>query len=113
MGGRIASMIADELFAAGKIRGLLCLGYPFHPLAKPEKVRTEHLLDLKTPALIVQGTRDAFGAREEVVGYALSPMARDPMVGGRRPRFQATQENLALLDGRPSHGPGPGGLRLG
>ncbi|MEZ0213885.1 MAG: alpha/beta family hydrolase [Xanthobacteraceae bacterium] len=74
MGGRVASMIADELFAAGKIRGLLCLGYPFHPLAKPEKLRTEHLVDLKTPTLIVQGTRDAFGSREEVSGYALSPM---------------------------------------
>ncbi len=35
MGGRVASMVADELYAAGKIAGLLCLGYPFHPPAKP------------------------------------------------------------------------------
>lgn len=33
MGGRVASMVADELLAAGRVRGLLCLGYPFHPPA--------------------------------------------------------------------------------
>ena len=68
MGGRIASMIADE---AG-VAGLACLGYPFHPPGKPEKLRTEHLETLKTPALILQGERDPFGRREEVEGYALS-----------------------------------------
>lgn len=68
MGGRVASMIADEQRAAG----LLCLGYPFHPVGKPTQLRTAHLADLKTPALIVQGTRDPFGTREEVAGYKLS-----------------------------------------
>ncbi len=73
MGGRVASMVADELFAAGRIAGLLCLGYPFHPPDRPEKLRIAHLAGLKTPALICQGTRDQFGTREEVAGYALSP----------------------------------------
>jgi predicted alpha/beta-hydrolase family hydrolase len=72
MGGRVASMVADELHAAGKVAGLLCLGYPFHPPAKPEQLRTKHLADLRTPALICQGTRDEFGTREEVAGYTLS-----------------------------------------
>ena len=72
MGGRVASMVADELHAAGKIAGLLCLGYPFHPPAKPTQLRTKHLADLRTPALICQGTRDEFGTREEVAGYTLS-----------------------------------------
>ncbi|MGF6174737.1 alpha/beta hydrolase family protein [Ensifer sp. 4252] len=72
MGGRVASMIADELYAEGKIIGLLCLGYPFHPPAKPDQLRTKHLEELKTPTLICQGTRDEFGAREEVPGYLLS-----------------------------------------
>ena len=73
MGGRVASMVADELFENGRIDGLLCLGYPFHPPGKPEQLRTGHLADLKTPALIVQGTRDEFGTREEVSTYRLSP----------------------------------------
>jgi predicted alpha/beta-hydrolase family hydrolase len=72
MGGRIASMIADDLHAAGRIAGLLCLGYPFHPPGKPEQLRTAHLTGMKTPALIVQGTRDPFGSRQEVSTYALS-----------------------------------------
>jgi predicted alpha/beta-hydrolase family hydrolase len=73
MGGRVASMVADDLFAAGRVHGLLCLGYPFHPPEKPEQVRTKHLAGLATPTLIVQGTRDPFGTREEVSSYTLSP----------------------------------------
>lgn len=72
MGGRVASMAADDLHAAGRITGLLCLGYPFHPPAKPQQLRTAHLADIKTPTLICQGTRDPFGTREEVSGYTLS-----------------------------------------
>jgi predicted alpha/beta-hydrolase family hydrolase len=72
MGGRIASMVADEVFA----RGLVCLGYPFHPPGAPAKLRTAHLETLRTPTLIVQGTRDAFGSREEIETYRLSPAIR-------------------------------------
>ena len=72
MGGRVASMIADEMHAAGRIAGLLCLGYPFHPVEKPEQLRTAHLADLKTPTLIVQGARDPFGTPDEVARYKLS-----------------------------------------
>jgi predicted alpha/beta-hydrolase family hydrolase len=73
MGGRVASMVADDLFAAGRVGGLLCLGYPFHPPTRPEQLRTKHLVNLKTPTLIVQGTRDEFGTREDVSAYMLSP----------------------------------------
>jgi predicted alpha/beta-hydrolase family hydrolase len=69
MGGRMASMVADE----GKVAGLVCLGYPFHPTGKPDRLRVEHLAAHKTPALILQGTRDPFGSQEEVAGYDLSP----------------------------------------
>jgi len=68
MGGRIASMIADEV----RPKGLICLGYPFHPPGKKDKLRTEHLLDLKTRCLIVQGERDPFGTLAEVPQYQLS-----------------------------------------
>jgi uncharacterized protein len=69
MGGRMASMVADEL----GVRGLVCLGYPFHAIGRPEKPRVEHLRMLATPTLIVQGTRDSFGTPEDVAGYDLSP----------------------------------------
>ncbi len=73
MGGRVASMAADELYARGEIAGLLCLGYPFHPPGKPDPLRTGHLAALQTPALICQGTRDEFGTIGEVASYPLSP----------------------------------------
>ena len=69
MGGRMASMIADEC----GVEGLVCVGYPFHPPAQPDKLRTAHLETLATPTLIVQGTRDQFGTRGDVAAYALSP----------------------------------------
>jgi uncharacterized protein len=69
MGGRMASLVADEL----RVRGLVCLGYPFHPPGQLEKLRTAHLATLLTRALIVQGERDTFGSRQEVEGYSLSP----------------------------------------
>lgn len=69
MGGRMASMLADEL----KPCALVCFGYPFYPARKPEKPRTEHLLDLQTPTLVVQGERDALGCQEEVQHYLLAP----------------------------------------
>jgi predicted alpha/beta-hydrolase family hydrolase len=74
MGGRVASMVADALRRERRICGLVCLGYPFHPVGKPEHARTAHLANLACPALIVQGERDPFGNRDEVEGYALSPV---------------------------------------
>jgi uncharacterized protein len=76
MGGRVASMLADELHAEARVAGLLCLGYPFHPPGRPDQLRTRHLETLATPALIAQGTRDPFGTREEVETYPLSPAIR-------------------------------------
>lgn len=69
MGGRIATMIADDAGAAG----VVCLGYPFHPPGKPERLRTAHLETIRTPTLIVQGTRDRLGTQEEVATYPRSP----------------------------------------
>lgn len=104
LGGRIASMVADR---AG-VRALVCLGYPFHPPGKPERLRTKHLEDLRTPALIVQGTRDAFGPREEVEGYRLSSSIRiawiedgdhsfKPRTASGRSESQNLSEAVALV----------------
>ena len=68
MGGRMCTMAVagrpdgDPLPAAG----VLLLGYPLHPPAKPENLRTEHLPDVKVPALFVSGDRDPFGTPEEL-----------------------------------------------
>lgn len=67
MGGRMASLLVDELGADA----LVCFGYPFHPAGKPDKLRVEHLHGIHAPALIIQGERDALGNRAEVEGYDL------------------------------------------
>jgi predicted alpha/beta-hydrolase family hydrolase len=72
MGGRIATMVADEL----NVAAVVCFGYPFHPPGQPTKLRTEHLRSLRTPTLILQGERDSFGSRDDVSGYELSKAIR-------------------------------------
>jgi hypothetical protein len=41
-------------------------------MGRPEQLRTKHLISMKTPALICQGTRDDMGNRFEVGDYGLS-----------------------------------------
>jgi predicted alpha/beta-hydrolase family hydrolase len=67
-GGRQASMLCAEQTEedAKNFPGLLLMSYPLHPPGKPQQLRTQHFFNLHTPALFVQGTRDAFGSIEEV-----------------------------------------------
>jgi hypothetical protein len=63
-GGRQSTMLcADQ---PGVVEGLLLLSYPLHPPRKPDQLRVQHLPKLETPALFVHGTRDPFGAPEEL-----------------------------------------------
>lgn len=62
MGGRMASVIAEEL----RPEGFCCFGYPFHPPGKKDRTRTEHFKELSVPGLILQGTRDPFGKPNEI-----------------------------------------------
>jgi predicted alpha/beta-hydrolase family hydrolase len=62
MGGRICSMVAADDGALG----LVLLGYPLHPPGNATQLRVEHFARLRMPALFVSGTRDAFGAPDEL-----------------------------------------------
>lgn len=64
MGGRIASQVAAV--APAGIAGLVFLGYPLHPPGRLDKMRDEHLPQIKAPMLFVQGARDTFGTSEEI-----------------------------------------------
>lgn len=63
-GGRQSSMLCAE--APDLVAGLLLLSYPLHPPRKPEQLRTQHLTSLRTPTLLVHGTRDPFGSISEI-----------------------------------------------
>jgi predicted alpha/beta-hydrolase family hydrolase len=69
MGGRIASHLAADTgsnAAAGRVKGLVLLGYPLHPPGKPDQLRAAHLAKIRVPMLIVQGSRDPFGTPGEL-----------------------------------------------
>ena len=83
MGGRMASLVADEVSA----RGLLCLGYPFHPPGRPERLRTAHLEQLYRPGH-PRSPRKAGRGR----GLYAQPTHLGRLDRGRRPRPQAAQE---------------------
>jgi hypothetical protein len=63
-GGRQSTMLCAA--EPDLVSGLLLLSYPLHPPRKPEQLRIQHLPNLRTPSLFVQGTRDPFGSVEEM-----------------------------------------------
>jgi predicted alpha/beta-hydrolase family hydrolase len=67
MGGRMATVLASEKV----YDGVVVLGYPFHALGKPEKVRMDHFQTLESPVLICQGERDSMGSRADTAQYRL------------------------------------------
>ena len=71
MGGRIASHLLASASLSPRVRGGVCLGYPFHPPGKPDALRTDHLINLERPLLVLQGERDSFGKPHEVASYGL------------------------------------------
>lgn len=98
MGGRMASLIAEEM----NVRGLVCLGYPFYGAGRKDKPRIEHLLSLKTRTLICQGERDPMGDRESISRLKLARPIKihwlpdgDHDLKPRRASGRTHDENLA------------------
>ncbi len=72
MGSRVAATLAGQDDISALITGVFCLGYPFHPAKKLEKLRLEPLQLTQKPVFIVQGERDSLGSQLEIVDYKLS-----------------------------------------
>jgi predicted alpha/beta-hydrolase family hydrolase len=77
-GGRQGTLLAAS--APGVVDGLLLLSYPLHPPKRPTELRTAHFPKLSTPALFVHGTRDGFGAIEEMTAALKLIPARTQLV---------------------------------
>lgn len=78
MGGRVAATLASDktLMMSHNIKGVICLGYPFHPIKKPEKLRLAPLQTTQLPILILQGQRDALGNEAEINEYEISSLCQ-------------------------------------
>ncbi len=89
MGGRMATMVAADVDGAGpvaRLAGLVAICYPLHPPGKPDRLRVEHLPDIDVPCLFISGTRDPFGAPEELTSWTATiraPVEHVWIEGGR------------------------------
>ena len=77
-GGRQATMLAAEDPQVAS--ALLLFSYPLHPPNQPGKSRTAHFPQLRTPAMFVHGTKDAFGSPEEMRAALRLPPAATSLV---------------------------------
>ncbi|GHB20958.1 alpha/beta hydrolase [Pseudovibrio japonicus] len=68
MGGRVAAALAGGESLPKRVSGVVCLGYPFHPIGKSDldNWRLDQLQNAQRPIFIAQGDRDQMGSRSEV-----------------------------------------------
>lgn len=104
MGGRVASLaVADGL----DVDALALLAYPLHPPGNPTRARTEHLGSIGVPTLFCSGTRDAFGAPDELAAavagvsqarlHLLEGADHGFAAGRARPRTEVWDEVIDVL----------------
>jgi predicted alpha/beta-hydrolase family hydrolase len=90
IGARIAVQVASRV----QPLGVLCFGYPFHVRGDPRRrPGLEALRGLEAPALVVQGSRDPHGNREQVRGYDLPPSVRVVWLDDGNHRFRPRERS--------------------
>ena len=89
MGGRMTTMVAADVDGGGpvaRLAGLVLVCYPLHPPGKPDRLRVEHLVDIRVPCLFISGTKDPFGTPEELIEWTATipaPVEHVWIEGGR------------------------------
>lgn len=76
MGSRVAATLGSDEAILEKIQGVFCLGYPFHPPKKAEKLRLEPLQNTRKKTLIIQGERDTLGSQVEIKQYDIASLCQ-------------------------------------
>lgn len=118
MGGRICSMVAagaDGSPPPGELAGLVLISYPLHPPGRPDRLRVEHLPDIRVPCLFVQGERDTFGTPDELTPFTASVAGNvtTVVIEGGRHELRGADARIAetvadWLDGLPPPSPESG-----
>jgi len=93
-GGRMSSQYLAKA-QLDVVKGVIFFGFPLHPAGKPSIERAEHLNDLKTPMLFLQGTRDElaeWNLIEEVTNKLSNAILRK--IEGADHAFKAGKQNL-------------------
>ena len=96
-GGRMSSQYLSA-HPHTAVKGIIFYGFPLHPAGKPSVERAEHLKDVKTPMLFLQGTKDALATWNliESVCSSLSSVTLIKMEGADH-SFKAGKQNIIQL----------------
>ncbi len=83
VGGRSAgARVACRTSGVLEPHGIVCLAFPLHLPGRPERSRIAELLAPTPPRLVLQGSRDAFGAAAEVRAAVGERRDAGPSAGG-------------------------------
>ena len=96
-GGRMTSQYLSTHHDAG-VKGVIFYGFPLHAPGKPSIERAEHLKDVKTPMLFLQGSRDEF-AEWKLIDKVCSSLKPATLVKieGANHAFKAGKQNILQL----------------
>lgn len=93
----MCSMAVAEGLSA---RALVLIGYPLHPVKKPDRLRVDHFPELDVPCLFVSGTKDPFATPDELTEHVAAipgPVTVEWIEGGRHELKGADDEVAALV----------------
>jgi len=93
-GGRMSSqyMAANPNDA---VKGIIFYGFPLHAPGKPSIERAEHLKDVKSPMLFLQGSKDEFAAWNLITKVCSSlPLAELIKIEGANHGFKAGKQDI-------------------
>ena len=81
-----------------EVKGLIFYGFPLHPPGKPSTERAEHLKEVKTPMLFLQGTKDALATWNLIESVCSSlKLATLVKIEGADHAFKAGKQNILQL----------------
>jgi len=96
-GGRMTSQYLSTHHETS-VKGIIFYGFPLHAPGKPSIERAEHLKDVKTPMLFLQGTRDELAKWDLIESVCASlPLAKLVKIEGADHSFKAGKQNVIQL----------------
>jgi predicted alpha/beta-hydrolase family hydrolase len=96
-GGRMTSQYLSA-HPHPEIKGIIFYGFPLHPPGKPSIERAEHLKEVKTPMLFLQGTKDELATWKLIESVCSSlKLATLVKIEGANHAFKAGKQNILQL----------------
>ena len=96
-GGRMSSQYLAAHHEPA-VQGIIFYGFPLHPQGKPSTDRAEHLKDVKTPILFLQGTKDQLATWELIESVCTSlKQATLVKIEGADHAFKSGRRNIVQL----------------